>query len=78
MTYTISFQIELRKTSVLPHGFFPEFINVIKYEKLLEEMGAGRDPASLSDDSCAKKHALRKVQAKRKANAIGNADNDYE
>ena len=77
--YSLFSEIELKKTTTLPHSFFPEFTDVIKYENLLKEIGAGKDPVSLSGDSCSKKHdALRKVQAKRKAGVMGNASEDSE
>ena len=76
--YNLFPKIELKKTSVLPHGFLPESTNVIKYEKLLKEIGAGKDPASLTDDSRSKQHSLRKVQATCKDNTMSNADKDSE
>ena len=76
--YNLFSEIKLKKTSVLPHGFFPEFTNNIKYKKLVDEIRAGKDPVSLSDDSRAKKRALRRVQAKRKDDSMSNADKDSE
>ena len=76
--YNLFPKIELKKTSVLPHGFLPESTNVIKYEKLLKEIGAGKDPASLSDDSCNKKRHLRALKNKCKANKRDNVNEKAE